>query len=139
LSRGCGRGFDSRRENGRIVDYSAESGIDILKKLVETDEGSHYLGEIALVPHDSPISNTNLLFYNTLFDENASCHLAIGAAYPMNLKDATDLNDEELEARGVNTSITHVDFMIGSAELNIDGVTKDGETIALFRNGNWVV
>jgi aminopeptidase len=126
-------------ENGRIVDYSAESGIDILKKLVETDEGSHYLGEIALVPHDSPISNTNLLFYNTLFDENASCHLAIGAAYPMNLKDATDLNDEELEARGVNTSITHVDFMIGSAELNIDGVTKDGETIALFRNGNWVV
>jgi len=126
-------------ENGKIVDYNAESGYDILKNLIETDEGSHYLGEIALVPHDSPISNTNLLFYNTLFDENASCHLAIGSAYAMNLKDAADLSDEELEARGVNTSITHVDFMIGSAELNIDAVTEDGETIALFRNGNWAI
>ncbi|MGV3488821.1 MAG: aminopeptidase [Tuberibacillus sp.] len=126
-------------ENGKIVDYHAESGHEILKKLVETDEGSHYLGEIALVPHDSPISNTDLLFYNTLFDENASCHLAIGAAYAMNLKDASELDDKGLEARGVNTSITHVDFMIGSAELNIDGLTKDGETVALFRNGNWAI
>lgn len=126
-------------ENGRIVDYDAESGYDILKKLVETDEGSHYLGEVALVPHNSPISNTNLLFYNTLFDENASCHLAIGSAYSMNLKDASELSDEQLEERGVNTSITHVDFMIGSDQLNIDGVTKSGETIAIFRDGNWVI
>jgi aminopeptidase len=126
-------------ENGRIVEYHADSGYDILKKLVETDEGSQYLGEIALVPHDSPISNTNLLFYNTLYDENASCHLAIGSAYSMNLKDASELSDEQLEDRGLNTSITHVDFMIGSDKLNIDGVSKDGEIIALFRGGNWVI
>jgi aminopeptidase len=126
-------------ENGRIVDFNAESNYEILKSLVETDEGSHYLGEIALVPNDSPISNTNLLFYNTLYDENASCHLAIGRAYSMNLKDSSELSDEELEERGLNTSITHVDFMIGSDKLNIDGVNKNGETVALFRDGNWAI
>ncbi|WP_440604280.1 aminopeptidase [Bacillus sp. GB_SG_008] len=124
-------------ENGRIVDFKAEVGEETLKHLVETDEGSHFLGEVALVPHDSPISNTNILFYNTLFDENASCHLAIGNAYAFNLDGGKTMSKEELEDNGANSSITHVDFMIGSAELDIDGITADGTHEPIFRKGNW--
>jgi len=124
-------------KDGKIVDYSAEKGYDILKTLIETDEGSHYLGEVALVPYDSPISNSNILFYNTLYDENASCHLAIGAAYSTCLENGAELSKEELEEKGANQSLTHVDFMIGSADLEIDGETKDGKVEPVFRNGNW--
>jgi aminopeptidase len=124
-------------ENGRIVDVKAEQGEDILKRLVETDEGSHYLGEIALVPHSSPISQTNVLFYNTLFDENASNHLAIGNAYAFCIEGGKEMSKEELEHAGLNSSITHVDFMIGSAEMDIDGILADGTTEPIFRNGEW--
>ena len=124
-------------ENGRIVDIKAETGEDTLKRLVETDEGSHYLGEIALVPHDSPISNSNIIFYNTLFDENASNHLAIGNAYAFCIEGGKAMSKNELEEHGANSSITHVDFMIGSAEMDIDGELADGTKEAIFRNGNW--
>lgn len=124
-------------ENGRIVKVEAEQGEEVLKDLVATDEGSHRLGEVALVPHDSPISNSCLLFFNTLFDENASNHLAIGSAYSFCLEGGKTMSREELEANGLNQSITHVDFMIGSAEMNIDGITEDGQIEPVFRNGNW--
>ncbi|MEI4831817.1 aminopeptidase [Bacillus sp. FJAT-53711] len=124
-------------ENGRIVDFKAEAGEETLKHLIETDEGSHFLGEVALVPYDSPISNTNILFYNTLFDENASCHLAIGNAYAFNLDGGKTMSKEEFAENGANSSITHVDFMIGSAELDIDGITADGTHEPIFRKGNW--
>ncbi|NBI29294.1 aminopeptidase [Chengkuizengella marina] len=126
-------------ENGKIVDFEAESGYDTLKSLIETDEGAHFLGEIALVPHDSPISNSNLIFYNTLFDENASNHLAIGRAYAFNLEGGTKMTREELDKLGANDSIVHEDFMIGSAEMNINGETADGKREPLFRNGNWAL
>lgn len=125
-------------EKGRIVDVKAEAGEATLKNLIETDEGSHYLGEVALVPDQSPISQTGLIFYNTLFDENASCHLAIGTAYSFNIKGGTAMSKEELEQHQINTSMTHVDFMIGSSQLDIDGETQDGNLVPLFRNGNWV-
>ena len=124
-------------ENGRITKVEAEQGEEVLKNLVATDEGSHRLGEVALVPHDSPISNSDLLFYNTLFDENASNHLAIGSAYAFCLEGGKKMSREELETNGLNQSITHVDFMIGSAEMNIDGITEDGTAEPVFRNGNW--
>lgn len=124
-------------ENGRIVDVKAEQGEDILKRLVDTDEGSHYLGEVALVPFQSPISQSNVLFYNTLFDENASNHLAIGSAYAFCIEGGKTMSVEDLEKNGLNESITHVDFMIGSAEMNIDGITNDHQTEPVFRNGNW--
>ncbi|MFC7391842.1 aminopeptidase [Scopulibacillus cellulosilyticus] len=124
-------------ENGRIVDVKAEQGEDILKRLVETDEGSHYIGEVALVPHQSPISQSNILFYNTLFDENASNHLAIGSAYAFCIEGGKQMNEEELGNNGLNISITHVDFMIGSEEMDIDGILADGTREAIFRNGNW--
>jgi len=132
-------GIELRFEEGRIVHYSATKGEETLKGLIETDEGSHYLGEIALVPDDSPISNLNLLFYNTLFDENASCHLAIGKAYPFCLQGGKEMSEQELLDAGANDSITHVDFMIGSAELDIDGETADGTMVPLFRKGNFVI
>ena len=124
-------------ENGRIVKVEAEQGEEVLKDLVATDEGSHRLGEVALVPHDSPISNSGLLFFNTLFDENASNHLAIGSAYAFCLEGGKTMSREELNTNGLNQSITHVDFMIGSAEMDIDGITEDGQIEPVFRNGNW--
>jgi aminopeptidase len=124
-------------ENGKVVDFTAETGYETLKHLLDTDEGARRLGEVALVPHDSPISNSNLIFYNTLFDENASSHLAFGNAYPTNIKGGVDMSKEELTKHGVNTSLVHVDFMIGSAEMDIDGVTKDGTREPIFRRGNW--
>ncbi|MEO4055433.1 aminopeptidase [Solibacillus sp. CAU 1738] len=124
-------------ENGRIVNVEAEQGEEVLKALVETDEGSHYLGEVALVPHGSPISASNLLFFNTLFDENASNHLAIGSAYAFCLEGGKTMSQDELAANGLNQSITHVDFMIGSGDMNIDGITADGQSEPVFRKGNW--
>lgn len=96
-----------------------------------------HLGEVALVPHDSPISRLNRVFYNTGIDENASCHFALGSAYPVNLEGGTKLSSEELLAKGANVSLTHVDFMVGSPELAIDGELPDGTVEAVFRNGNW--
>ncbi|MGE7983963.1 aminopeptidase [Solibacillus sp. NPDC093137] len=124
-------------ENGRIVKVEAEQGEEVLKNLVATDEGSHYLGEVALVPFHSPISQSNILFYNTLFDENASNHLAIGSAYAFCIEGGKSMSRDELKANGLNESITHVDFMIGSEQMNIDGITADGQAEAVFRNGNW--
>lgn len=124
-------------ENGRIVDVKAEEGEEILRQLVETDEGSHYLGEVALVPHNSPISQSNVLFYNTLFDENASNHLAIGSAYAFCIEGGKKMSSEELSENGLNESITHVDFMIGSNAMDIDGITEDGKVEPVFRNGDW--
>ncbi|KQL49472.1 peptidase M29 [Brevibacillus choshinensis] len=129
--------FSLTFESGRIVSATAEKGEAALTKLLETDEGSHYLGEVALVPHISPISESNIIFYNTLFDENASNHLAIGNPYPVNIENGADMTKEELEAYGLNSSISHVDFMIGTAEMNIDGETTDGKREPIFRNGNW--
>ncbi|CAJ1004023.1 aminopeptidase [Brevibacillus aydinogluensis] len=129
--------FTLRFERGRIVEVTAETGFDVLQKLIETDEGSRYLGEVALVPHQSPISQSNLIFYNTLIDENASNHLAIGNAYPVCLEGGDNLSPEEMEQRGLNTSLMHVDFMIGSAEMDIDGELADGTREPIFRNGNW--
>ncbi|WP_317949864.1 aminopeptidase, partial [Rossellomorea marisflavi] len=129
--------FSVTFENGRIVDVKAEEGEDILKRLVDTDEGSHYLGEVALVPHQSPISQSNVLFYNTLFDENASNHLAIGSAYAFCIEGGKKMSKEELEKNGLNNSITHVDFMIGSDKMNIDGIKEDGSSEPVFRDGGW--
>lgn len=129
--------FSLTFDNGKVVDYKAEKGYDTLKQLIETDEGSHHLGEVALVPHNSPISNTGIIFFNTLFDENASNHLALGNAYAFNIQGGKTMTRDELKEHGVNSSITHVDFMIGSAEMNIDGITADGKREPLFRNGNW--
>jgi len=129
--------FSFTFKDGRITDCKAGQGYDVLKKLVETDEGSHFLGEVALVPHNSPISNSSILFYNTLFDENASCHFAIGKAYPICIKGGADMNADQLEQAGVNDSIVHVDFMIGTADLEITGITGDGQTVTVFKNGNF--
>ena len=131
--------FSLTFQEGRIVDFSAETGYEVLKQLIEMDEGSHYLGEVALVPHESPISQSQMIFFQTLFDENASNHLAIGNAYPVCVEGGASLTQEEMEKRGLNTSLTHVDFMIGSGEMNIDGITADGTREPLFRNGNWAV
>ncbi len=129
-------GIKLRFENGRIVEYSAKTGQDALASIIEADEGSHYLGEVALVPVDSPIAQMGRLFYNTLFDENASCHLAIGRAYPL-IEGGHKLDRSEWEKNGLNDSLMHVDFMIGSADLNIDATTKNGQTVPIFRNGKW--
>ena len=126
-------------EDGKIVSMTAKVGEEVFEKVLNTDEGSRYLGEVALVPYDSPISNTKTIYYNTLFDENASCHLAFGAAYPTNVKDGDKMDQEGLKNAELNTSMVHEDFMIGSADMNIDGITSDGERIAVFRNGNWAL
>ncbi len=126
-------------KDGKVTEYTAESGEQHLTHLLATDEGACYLGEVALVPHDSPISNLNRIFYNTGIDENASCHLALGSAYPFNIENGTQMNREELLQNGANVSLTHVDFMIGSAELDIDGELQDGSTEAVFRKGNWAI
>lgn len=129
--------FQLTFKDGRIVDYSAKVGGATLKQLVELDEGSHYLGEVALVPHGSPISQSGILFYNTLFDENASNHLAIGNAYAFNLEGGKSMNREELNQHGLNASFAHEDFMVGSAEMDIYGVTADGTEEPVFAKGNW--
>ncbi|HGO3609188.1 TPA: aminopeptidase [Staphylococcus aureus] len=124
-------------KDGEIIDFSAEKGEVVLKDLINTDEGSRRLGEVALVPDDSPISNRNTIFYNTLFDENAACHLAIGSAYAFNIQGGTEMTVEEKIASGLNDSNVHVDFMIGSSDLTIYGIFEDGSKELVFENGNW--
>lgn len=131
--------FSLTFKEGKVVDYKAEKGEDVLKHLLDTDEGARRLGEVALVPHGSPVSQSGLIFYNTLFDENASCHIALGKAYPTNLKNGSSMDEKELDEHGVNDSLVHVDFMIGSEKLDIDGVKPDGTTEAVFRNGTWAI
>lgn len=131
--------FSLTFKEGKVVDFKAEQGEETLKHLLDTDEGSRRLGEVALVPHESPISQSGIIFYNTLFDENASCHIALGKAYPTNLEGGSSMNKEELDKHGANDSLTHVDFMIGSAELDIDGVKEDGSTEPVFRKGSWAL
>jgi aminopeptidase len=129
--------FSLRFEKGRVTKISARKGEAILKKLVETDEGASHLGEVALVPFSSPISQRGHLFYDALIDENASSHLAVGRAYRVNLEGAQDITDEEFMARGGNVSMTHVDFMIGSNKMDIDGVREDGTSEPVMRAGEW--
>ncbi|ASA21721.1 aminopeptidase [Paenibacillus donghaensis] len=129
--------FSITFEKGRIVKVTAEKGQEALEYLIGMDEGAKYLGEVALVPHKSPISESNILYYNTLFDENASNHLAIGMAYAFCLEGGKEMTPEQLMERGLNDSVTHVDFMIGSAEMNIYGITADGKEEPVFLNGNW--
>ncbi|WP_158737606.1 aminopeptidase [Alteribacillus sp. YIM 98480] len=131
--------FTIHFKDGKITEFEAKEGEETLKNLIDTDEGSHYLGEVALVPHSSPISQSGTLFYNTLFDENASNHLAIGSAYAFCIKNGTEMSKEEKEANGLNTSITHVDFMVGSGVMDIDGRLSNGETEPLMKNGEWVI
>ncbi|TLS37201.1 aminopeptidase [Pseudalkalibacillus caeni] len=131
--------FSLTFENGKVVDFKAEKGYEALEQMLGIDEGMSYLGEVALVPHDSPISNSGIIFNNTLYDENASCHIALGNAITMNIEGASKYSKEELEEKEVTNSVGHVDFMIGSAELDIDGETKDGERIPVFRNGDWAI
>ena len=126
-------------KDGKIVEAHAEKGEDILKAAIAEDEGASYFGEVALVPYDSPISNQKILFYNTLFDENAACHLAFGEAYPECVKGGEAMSKEELKAAGLNDSNTHVDFMVGTADLSIIGTTKDGREIPVFVNGNFAL
>ncbi|QDP41724.1 aminopeptidase [Radiobacillus deserti] len=131
--------FSLTFKDGKVVDFTAEKGYDTLKHLLDSDEGARRLGEVALVPNESPISQSGLIFYNTLYDENASCHIALGKAYPTNLEGGADMNEEELDKHGVNDSLTHVDFMIGSSELDIDGITEDGKSEPVFRKGSWAL
>lgn len=125
-------------KDGRVVDFGAKKEQETLKNLIETDEGSCYLGEVALISYDSPIKRTGILFYNTLFDENVSCHLALGRAYPNNVKGGTEMTEEELEAAGANYSMTHVDFMFGSRQMHIEGIKWDQSTVTVFEHGNFV-
>lgn len=130
-------GFTLTFKDGEIIDVKAEKGEAVLKDLIGTDEGSRRLGEVALVPDDSPISNRRTIFYNTLFDENASCHLAIGSAYGFNVKGGNEMSTEEKLAAGLNDSNVHEDFMIGSSDLTIYGILHDGTKELVFENGNW--
>lgn len=124
-------------KDGKVVDFSAEQGEDVLAKLLDTDEGARRLGEVALVPDPSPISQSGIIFFNTLFDENASNHLALGSAYAFSVKGGTEMSDEKLAEAGLNRSQTHVDFMVGSDKMDIDGIREDGSTVPIFRNGDW--
>lgn len=130
-------GFNLTFKDGRVVDFHARKGEEILKKLLNTDDGAKYIGEVALVPFSSPISKSNITFLNTLFDENASCHLALGKAYPPCLKGGDKMSEKELEQHGANDSLIHEDFMIGSRDLNIMGTTSDGKSMEIFKDGEW--
>jgi aminopeptidase len=131
-------GIQVRFEGGRIVEARATRGQEVLQKLIDTDDGARRLGEVALVPHSSPIAASGMLFFNTLFDENAASHIALGQAYSSCLRDGDKLTPEELAAKGANESLIHVDWMIGSGQLDIDGVTATGATEPLMRQGEWV-
>lgn len=131
--------FSFTFENGKVIDFSAEKGYETLKRMLATDEGALHLGEVALVPNDSPISNTGIVFYNTMYDENASCHLALGNVYQSCVEDGNKMNSEDLKNNNLNTSLIHVDFMIGSPTLSINGETLDGKLEPIFTDGNWSI
>lgn len=129
--------FSLTFKDGKVVDFTAKEGYDTLKEMLDSDDGAKHLGEVALVPFDSPISNSNIIFYNTLFDENAACHFALGRAYPTCIVNGENLSPEELQAKGANESIIHVDFMIGTEDLEILGIDKDGNEVPVFKDGNF--
>ncbi|MCH5142492.1 MAG: aminopeptidase [Clostridiales bacterium] len=131
--------FWVRFEGGKAVEVYAEKNMDVLEKMIAMDEGAAYLGECALIAHDSPINNTGILFYNTLFDENASCHLAFGRGFNECLEGFENMTVEECQKAGINSSMIHVDFMIGSKDMSIVGVTKEGERVTIFKDGNWAI
>lgn len=131
--------FSLTFQDGKVIDYKAKQGESVLKHLLDTDEGAKRIGEIALVPNESPVSQSGLIFYNTLFDENASVHIALGKAYPTNIEGGAAMDEAELDKHGVNDSMTHVDFMVGSAEMDIDGVLADGTVEPVFRQGTWAL
>lgn len=131
--------FWVRFENGKVVEFDASKEKEALASIINFDDNSGYIGEIALISHDSPISNSNVLFYNTLFDENASCHMALGRAYPMNIKGGIGAPVAKLEEKGYNNSLVHVDFMFGSSDLEIIGTTQDGKQVQVFKEGNFVI
>ena len=133
------RNFTLVFKNGRVEEFTAEEGQEVLQHMLDMDEGARHLGEAALVPYPSPVAEQGILFYNTLFDENASCHFALGACYPTNLEGGAELEEEDLKERGGNLSINHVDFMIGTRDLSVTGITKDGKEVPVFRNGNWAL
>lgn len=129
--------FSIRFEKGKVVEVHAKKNEELLKEMVNLDEGASYLGEVALIPFDSPINNTGILFYNTLYDENASCHLALGRGFATCIRDFEKYTKEELDNLGINDSMVHTDFMIGSKDLQIVGITKEGKEVQIFKNGNW--
>ena len=131
--------FWLRFENGKAVAFGAKKGEESLAQLLSYDEGSSYLGEVALVPYDSPVSKSGILFFNTLYDENAACHLALGRPYPENIEGGETMSKEELAAHGANDSMQHIDFMIGTQGTDVDGIQEDGTVVPVFRNGNWVI
>lgn len=131
--------FWFRFENGAVVDFGAKKEQETLEELLKFDEGAKYLGEVALVPYDSPISKSNILFFETLYDENAACHLALGACYPENIVGGIQMSEEELLKHGGNHSDQHEDFMFGTSDLSVDGIQEDGTIIPVFRNGNFVI
>ena len=131
--------FSITFKDGKIVDFKAKKGYDALKQLINTDKGTKRLGEVALIGKNSPIAQSKVLFYNTLFDENASCHLAIGKAYPTTIKGGDKLSIKELEKLGAHDSSEHEDFMIGTPDLNVVGIKKDGTSVKIFENGEWVI
>lgn len=126
-----------RFEGGKIVEAYAKRGEDVLNRLIDTDEGARRLGEVALVPHSSPISQSGILFYNTLYDENAACHIALGQCYAKAFRDGTKMTPEDIAAKGGNSSLIHVDWMIGSDKVDIDGIKQDGTRVPVFRQGEW--
>ena len=126
-------------KNGKIIEAKASKGEEVFLKLIDTDEGARRLGEVALVPHSSPISQSDLLFYNTLFDENAACHIALGQCYSKCFKNGDTLSKDDIHKNGGNSSMIHVDWMIGSDTINIDGLDHEGKTTPVFRNGEWAL
>ncbi|MCK9493260.1 MAG: aminopeptidase [Acholeplasmataceae bacterium] len=131
--------FSLEFDQGKVVNFQAEKEVEALESILNFDDNARYIGEIALISHDSPISNTNILFYNTLYDENASCHMALGRAYPMNIKNGIGADVKDLEPKGYNNSMVHVDFMFGSSDMEITGITQDGSKVKVFENGNFII
>lgn len=131
--------FSLTFKRGKIVHFSAKKGYETLKNLIATDKGTLSLGEVALIGKNSPIAKSGILFYNTLFDENASCHLAIGKGYPSTVKNGKDYKKSQLKKFGLNDSVEHVDFMIGTKDLDVFGITKDGKEVLIFKDGEWAI
>lgn len=131
--------FSLTFKDGKVVEVKARKNQALLEQMVSLDEGAKMLGEVALVPFNSPINETGILFYDTLFDENACCHFAIGAGFPMTIEGAADLTPEQIKEKGINDSMTHVDFMIGTSDLSIAGITREGKEIQIFKDGTWAI
>lgn len=131
--------FYMKFENGVATEWGAEEGADVLDKMLTIDEGAKMIGELALIPDNSPISNSGVLYYNTLFDENASCHIAVGRGFTSNVAGFENMTKDELYEKGLNDSLIHVDFMIGSADMNIKAITRNGKEVQIFENGNWAI